>query len=66
VITIKTLLDFGAEVTILDADFVKKIMMPCVKRGNKLKLKRGDGSLLKRSGTVQVKQVQLEVPDARL
>ena len=30
-----------------------------------MKLERAEGSLLKRSGTVQVKEVQLEVPDSR-
>jgi len=40
-------------------------MMVCVKRENRLTLERADGSLLKRSRTVQVNQVQLEDPDAR-
>jgi len=40
-------------------------MMPCVKRENILRLESADDSLLKRSGTVQVKQKQLEVPVAR-
>ena len=40
-------------------------MMPWVKRENGLRLESANGSLLKRSGTIQVKQVQLEVPDAR-
>jgi len=65
VITVNAFIDTGAEVTILDADFVEQMMMPWVKRKNRLKLKTADGSLLKRSGTVQVKQVQLEVRDAR-
>jgi len=52
-------------VTILDMDFVEQVMMPCVKRENRLRLESSDGSLLKRSRTVQVKQVQLEVPDTR-
>ena len=37
--------------------------IPWVKRENKLRLESANGSLLKRSGTVEVKQVQLEVPD---
>jgi len=65
VITVNALIDTGAELTILDADFVEQMMMPLVKRENRLRLESADGSLLKRSGTVQVKQVQLEVPDAR-
>jgi len=66
VITVNALIDTGAEVTILNTDFVEKMMMPWVKRENRLRLGSAYGSLLKRSGTVQVKQVQLEVPDARL
>ena len=65
VITVNALIDTGTEVTILDTDFVEQMMMPWVKRENRLRLESADGSLLKRSGTVQVKQVQLEVPDAR-
>jgi len=65
VITLNALIDTGAKVTILDTDFVKQMMMPWVKRENRLRLESANGSLLKRSGTVQVKQVQLEVPDAR-
>jgi len=64
-ITVNALIDTGAEVTILDTDFVAQMIMPCVKRENRLRLESAEGSLLKRSGTVQVKQVQLEVPDAR-
>jgi len=52
-------------VTILDTDFLEQMMMPWVKRENRLRLESADASLLKRSGTVQVKQVQLEVLDAR-
>jgi len=55
----------GAKVTILDTDFVGQMMMPWVKRENRLRLESANGSLLKRSGTVQVKQVQLKVLDAR-
>jgi len=62
---VNALIDTGAEVTILDTDFVEQMMMPWVNRENRLRLENADGSLLNRSGTVQVKQVQLEVPDAR-
>jgi len=65
VITVNALINTRAEVTILDTDFVEQMMMPWVKREKSLRLKSTDGSLLKRSGTVQVKQVQLEVPNAR-
>jgi len=65
VITVNALIDTGVEVTILDTDFVEQMMMPWVKRENRLRLESTDGSLRKRSGTVQVKQVQLEVPDSR-
>jgi len=65
VITLNALIDTGAEVTILDMDFVEQMIMPWVKRENRLRLESADGSLLKRSGTVQVTQVQLEVLDTR-
>jgi len=65
VITVNALIGTGAEMTILDADFVEQMMMPWVKRENRLRMESADGSLLKRSGTAQVKQVQLEDPDAR-
>jgi len=65
VITVNALIDTGAQVTILDTDFVEQMMMPWVKRENRRRLESAVGSLLKRSGTVQVKQVQLEVPDAK-
>jgi len=57
VITVNVLFDTGAEVTILDTDFVEQMMMPCVKREIRLILGSADSSLLKRSGIVQVKQV---------
>jgi len=63
--TMNALIDTSVEVTVLDTDFVEQMMMLWVKRENRLRLQSADGSLLKRSGTVQVKQVQLEVPDAR-
>jgi len=65
VITQNALIDSGTKGTILDTDFVEQMMMPWVKKENRLRLESADGSLLKRSGTVQVKQVKLEVPDAR-
>jgi len=65
VITVNTLIDTSAEVTILDMDLVEQMMMPWVQRENRLRLESADGSLLNRSGTVELKQVQLEVPIAR-
>jgi len=65
VITVNALIDTGAEVTILDTHFVEQMIMRWVKSEKRLRLETADGSLLKRSGTVQVKQVQLEVPDVR-
>jgi len=65
VLTVNALIDTGAEVTLLDTDFVELMMMFGVKSKNRLRLESADGSLFKRSGTVQVKLVQLEVPDAR-
>jgi len=59
VITVNALIDTSAEVTILDTDFVGQMMIHWVKRENRLSLESADGSLLRRSGTVQVKQVQL-------
>jgi len=66
VITINALIDTGAEVTILDTDLLEQMMMPWVKIEKRLRLESTNGSLLKRSRTIQVKQVQLEVSDARL
>jgi len=57
VITVNALMDTGAEVTILDTDFMEQMMMPWVKRENRVRLESADGSLLKRFGTIQVKQV---------
>jgi len=54
-ITVNVRIDTSVEVTILDADFVAQMLMPWVKRENKLRLESVNGSLLKRSGTVQVK-----------
>jgi len=51
VITVNTLIDTGAEVTILDMDFIEQMMIPWVKRENRLRQERADGSLLKRSGS---------------
>jgi len=65
VITVNALIDTGAKVTMLDMDFVKQMMMPWIKREYRLRLESTYGSLLKWSGTVQVKQVRLKVPDAR-
>ena len=65
-ITVNALIDTGAEVTILNMDWVEQMMMLWVKREKRLRLETADASLLKRSATVQVKQIQLEVPDARL
>jgi len=57
VITGNTLIDTGAEVTILDMDFVVQMMIPGVKRENRLRLESADGCLLKTLRTVQLKQV---------
>jgi len=38
VITVNALIDTGAEMTILDTDFVEQLMMPWVKRENRLRL----------------------------
>jgi len=65
VITINTLIDTGTEVPILDMDFVVPIMILLVKRENRLRLESAYSSLIKRSGTIQVKQVQLEISNTR-
>jgi len=62
-ITIKASFDTGAKETILDTDLVEQIMMPSVTKENRRELESAYGSLVKRSGTVQVKQVNLAVPD---
>jgi len=59
------LVDTGAEATIFDTDFVEQMMMPWVKRETRLRLESANGSILKRSGTVQVKNIEMCVPDAR-
>jgi len=65
VITVNTLIDTGAEVTILDTDFVGQMLRPGVKREYRLRLESADVSLLKRSGNVEVQQVKLEALNAR-
>jgi len=59
------LVDTGAEATIFDTDFVEQIMMSWMKRETGLRLESTDGSILKRSSTVQVKNMEMCVPDAR-
>jgi len=56
-ITVNALIATGADVNILDAEFGAKMMVPRVKRENRLRLESTDDHVLKRSGTVQVKQV---------
>jgi len=56
-LSINALVDTGAEATIFDTDFVEQMTMPWVKRETRLRLESADGSILKRSGTVQVKNV---------
>jgi len=53
-ISINALIGTGAEATIFNADFVKQMMMPKVKREKRLRLEAADGSLLKTSGIVRV------------
>ena len=55
----------GAEATIFDTDFVEQMMMPWMNKETRLRLESADSSILKRSGTVQVKNVEMCVPDAR-
>jgi len=62
---INALVDTGVETMIFDTDFVEQMMMPWVKRETRWRLESADGSILKRSGTVQVKKVEMCVPDAR-
>jgi len=64
-LSINALVDTGTEATIFDTDFVEQMMMPWVKRETRLRLESADGSILKRSGTGQVKNVEMWVPDAR-
>jgi len=64
-LSINALVNTGAEATIFDTDFVEQIMMPWVKRETRLRWESADGSILKRSGTVQVKNVEMYVPDTR-
>jgi len=64
-LSINALVDTGAEATIFDTDFVEQMMMPLVKRETRLRLESADGAILKRSGTVQVKNMEIYMPDAR-
>ena len=50
----------------MDADFREQIMITWVKREKGQQLEGADGLLRKRSGIVQVQNVQMEVLDARL
>jgi len=59
------LVDTSAEATIFDTDFVEQMMMPWVKRETRLRLESAEGSILKRLGTVQVKNVEICMPDTR-
>jgi len=56
-LSINALVDTGAEATIFDTDFVEQIIMPWVKRETRLRLESTDGSILKRTSTVQVKNM---------
>jgi len=40
-------------------------MMPWFKQENRLTLESANGSLFNRSGTIEVKEVQLEVPNTK-
>ena len=62
---INALVDTGAEATIWDTDFVEQMMMSWVKRETLLRLESTNSSILKRSGTVQVKNIEMCVSDAR-
>jgi len=64
-LSINALVDTSAEATIFDTDFVEQMMMPWVKRETRLRFESANASILKRSGTVQVKNVEMCVPDAR-
>jgi len=64
-LSINALVDTGVEAMIFDTDFVEQMMMPWVKGETRLRLQSADGSILKRSGTVQVKNMEMCVPDAR-
>jgi len=62
---INALVHTGTEATIFHTDVVEQTMMPWVKRETRLRLESADGSILNRSDTVQVKNVEMCVPDAR-
>ena len=64
-LSITALVDSGVKATISDMDFVEQMMMPWVKRETRLRLESADGSILKRSGTVEVKNMEMCVPDPR-
>jgi len=64
-LSINALVDTSAEAMIFDINFVEQMMMPWVKRETRLRLESADGSIVKRSDTVQVKNVMMFVLDAR-
>jgi len=64
-ISINALVDTGVEATIFDMDFVEQMMILWVKTETRLRLESADGSRLETLGTVQVKNVEMCMPDAR-
>jgi len=64
-LSINALGDTGAEAIIFDTDFIEQMMMLWVEREIRLRLESADGSILKRLGTVQVKNVEICMPDVR-
>jgi len=64
-LSINALIDPGAETMIFNTNFVEQMIIPWVKRETRLRLERADGSILNRLDTVQVKNVEIYIPDAR-
>ena len=61
-----TLVDTGADCSILDIDCMERQLLPWTRREKPVWIKGIDGSLYKRSGKVQVKGLQIRVTDLRI
>ena len=59
------LVDTGADCSVFDIDFVERQLLPWTRREKPVRIRGIDGSLCKCSGKVQVKGLQIQVPDLR-
>jgi len=59
------LVDTGADCSVFDIDFVERQLLPWTRREKPVCIRGINGSLCKRSGKVQVKGLQIQVPDLK-